>query len=230
MGGLFDSFRDIKFNQAIWLLPCLYLIHFLEELPRFPNWAEKSLGKPYTRPKFIVENIVLWMILTVSVLMTVYLPGKAGILLVLSAAVGFFLNMIFHAFFTLKTGIYSPGTVTACLFFAPASFYIYYLAGKEGLLDLRTIILSMILGLAILPIVVTGVHYFMDSKMTWKWLIKKIFFLGLLPSIPIGIAMRVFGRETVHQVMIYTSPLIILPLILKILKKRKEKQKSDTTS
>jgi hypothetical protein len=134
----------------------LDLIHFLEELPRFPDWAKKSLKIPYTRAKFIAENVVLWMILTVSVLMTVYVPGRAGILLVLSAAVGFFFNMIFHTFFTLKTGIYSPGTVTACLFFTPVSFYIYSLAGREGLLDLPTIILSMTLGLAILPIVVTG--------------------------------------------------------------------------
>jgi len=230
MADLFDFFNNIRFNQAIWLLPFFGLIHSLEELPRFPGWAEKSLGIPYTRPKFIAENTVLWMISIVSVLMTVYWPRNVGIVLVLSTAVGFFLNVVFHAVFTLKTGIYSPGTVTACLCFAPVSLYIYYLAGKGGLLDLTTIILSMILGLAILPIVVTGVHYFMDSKMTLKWLIKKIIFVGLLPSIPIGIAMMIFGRETVHQVMIYTSPLIILPLILKILKKRKEKKKSDTTS
>jgi hypothetical protein len=230
MVGLLDSFRDITFNQAIWLLPLFYLIHFLEELPRFPDWAKKSLRKPYTRPKFIVENIVLWMILTVSVLMTVYFPGKAGILLVLSAAIAFFLNMTFHAIFTLKTGIYSPGTVTACLFFAPVSFYLFFLAAKEGLLDLTTVVLSMILGVAMLPAVVAAVHHFMDSEMTLRSFIKKVILMGVLPFIVVSIAMMIWGRETVHRIMIYTSPLIVLPLIAKILKKRKEQKKSNTTS
>lgn len=230
MADLFDAFSNLKFNQAIWLLPFLYLIHFLEELPRFPNWAKESLGKPYTRPKFIVENILLWMILTVSVLMTVYFPGKAVILLVLSAAVGFFLNMMFHAIFTLRTGIYSPGTVTACLFFTPVSFYIYFLAGQEGLLDLTTIILSIILGVGMLPVVVTVVHRFMDSKLSLRWLLKKVILMGVLPFVLVSIAMMIWGRETVHRVMIYTSPLIVLPVIAKILKKRKEQKKSNTTS
>jgi hypothetical protein len=70
----------------------------------------------------------------------------------------------------------------------------------------------------------------MDNKMTLKWLFKKIIFVGLLPSIPIGIAMMILGRETVNRVMVYTLPLAILPLIKKILKKRSEPKKSNTTS
>jgi len=230
MAVLFDFFSNLKFHQAIWLLPLLDLIHFLEELPRFPDWAKQSLKIPYTRTKFIAENIVIWLILTVSVLMTVYGPEKVGIVLVLSAAIGFFSNMIFHAASTLKTGIYSPGTVTACLFFTPVSFYIYSLAGREGLLDLTTIILSIILGVGMLPVVVTAVHRFIDSGLTLRWLIKKVIFMGVPPFVGGSIAMMIWGREAVHRVMIYTSPLIVLPLIAKILKKRKEQKKSNTTS
>lgn len=230
MAVLFDSFSNLKFHQAIWLLPLLDLIHFLEELPRFPDWAKKSLKIPYTRTKFIAENIVIWLILTVSVLMTVYGPEKVGIVLVLSAAIGFFSNMIFHAASTLKTGIYSPGTVTACLFFTPISFYIYFLAGKEGLLDLITIILSFILGLRMLPVVVTIVHRFIDKGMTLRWFIKQLNSMGVLPVVCVSIATMIWGRETVNRVMVYAPSLAILPLIGKILKKRKEQKKSNTTS
>ncbi len=221
--------KDIKFNQAIWGLPILYIIHFFEELPRFADWATEYLGKPYTKSKFIAENIVLWMLLTVSVLMTLYMPGKAGIILVLSAAAGFFLNMIFHVFFTLKTGIYSPGTVTACLFFTPVSLFIFYLAGREGLLSLTTFILSIVLGLAILPVVITIVHNVIDRGISFKTLIKKIVMFMLLPFFTVSVAMILFGRETVNTFMIYTSPVILLPLFFKILKIFREKKKSNTT-
>ena len=228
MSGIIEFFRDVTFNQAIWLLPILGVIHSLEELPRFPDWAAKTLEIPYTRTKFIAENIVLFLVLMIAIVLTFYVPGKAGIVLVLSTAACFFLNVIFHAVFTLKTGVYSPGTVTACLFFVPASFYIYYLAGKEGLLTSSTVILSIILGVIVLPIVVVIVHNTIDSGITFKALMKKIIFMGLLPFVVVSIAMLVFGRETVNTIMIYASPLIILPLVLKTLKKLKEKKKSKT--
>ena len=220
--------NDISFSEAIWLLPILYIIHFFEELPRFPVWATESLGKPYTRPKFIVENLVLWVICTGSVFIAVYVPGRLGTILVLSAAAGFFLNVIFHATFTLKTGVYSPGTVTACLFFAPASLFLYYLAEKEGLLTVTVFILSLVLGLAVLPAVVVIVHNAMDSGVAFRKILKKIVLLGLAPFVVISIAMMIFGRETVHKFMLYTSPLILLPLAIKIFKKIKEKKQSNT--
>ena len=230
MTDLFASFSNLRFNQAIWLLPLLDLIHFLEELPRFPDWAKKSLKIPYTRTKFIAENIVIGLILTASVLMAVYGPRKVGNVLVLSAAVGFFLNMTFHALFTLRTGFYSPGTVTACLFFAPVSFYIYFLAGKEGLLDSTTIILSIILGLGKLPVVVTAVHRFIDRGMTLRWLMKQVVLMAVLPFIGVSIAVMIWGRETVNPVLVYTSSLAVVLLVAKILKKRREQKKSNTTS
>jgi len=230
MASIFEFIRDINFYQAIWLLPILGVIHSLEELPRFPDWAAKTLEIPYTSTKFIAENIVLFLILIAAIVMTFYVPGKAGVILVLSTAACFFLNAIFHAFFTLKTGVYSPGTVTACLFFVPASLYIYYLAGKEGLLTTWTLVLSIILGIVVLPIVVSIVHNTIDSGITFKALIKKVLIMGVLPFVVMAIAMMVFGRETVNTIMIYATPLIVLPLVLKTLKKMKEKKKSDTIS
>lgn len=225
-----DFLKNINFAEAVWLLPFLYIVHFFEELPRFPIWATESLGKPYTRTKFIVENIVLWLILAVSVLIVVYLPGKVGTILVLSAAAGFFLNMIFHAVFTIKTGVYSPGTVTACVFFPPVSIYIYYLAAKEELLTLTTVALSILLGLAILPAVVVIVHNAIDRGVTLKQVVTKIILMGLIPFLIVSIAIMIFGRETVHKVMMYSSPFILLPLVIKIAKKMKEKKQSNTTS
>lgn len=66
--------------------------------------------------------------------------------------------------------------------------------------------------------------------MNRKSLIKKIFLFGLLPFIIISIAMAIFGREPVHKFMIYTTPVMLLPLLIKIIVKVKEKRKLNRTS
>ena len=66
--------------------------------------------------------------------------------------------------------------------------------------------------------------------MNRKLLIKKIFLFGLLPFIIISIAMAIFGREPVHKFMIYTTPVMLLPLLIKVIIKIKEKKKSNRKS
>lgn len=66
--------------------------------------------------------------------------------------------------------------------------------------------------------------------MNKKILIKKIFLFGLLPFIIISIAMAIFGREPVHKFMLYTTPVMLLPLLIKIIIKRKEKKRLDRAS
>lgn len=213
-------FTQLDFYQVIWLLPLAYLVHFLEELPRFPAWASRRL-MPYTRNKFVAENVVIFSLLLAPLLMTTLLPadslaGQVGLVLVLSAAVGFFLNVFFHGLATLKHGEYSPGAVTACLFFPPLSIYSYYLAAIQGLLTVTNVGLSILLGIVMLPLVVTTVHRVMDRKIkiTRKLLIK-IAVMGLAPLVVITAAKAVFDPLVINKIMIYTSPLALLPLVLK---------------
>jgi len=66
--------------------------------------------------------------------------------------------------------------------------------------------------------------------MTKKVLLKKIFLYGLLPFIIISIAMVVFGREPVNKFLMYSTPVMILPLILKIFKTIYDKKKANKPS
>ena len=43
----------------------------------------------------------------------------------LSAAAWIFSNFLIHAYYTLRTGIYSPGVVTAGAIYVPVSLYIF---------------------------------------------------------------------------------------------------------
>jgi hypothetical protein len=209
----------LEFRQLIWLMPIVVLLHVIEELPRFPAWATRALRLPYTRRKFVWENIVLFAILLASVALAAFWPvttlaGQAGLVLVLSAAVSLFSNTIFHALLTLRTGIYSPGTVTACLLFPPLSIGVYYQAAVEGLLTIPVVGLSIVVGLAMLPIVIAIVHRTLDGKIRGRTLVK-IGLMGVLPPLVLGAATAVFEPQIVHKIMIYAGPLALLPLVLK---------------
>ena len=216
-----DSFltflESIDFYQAVWLLPVVYIFHVLEELPRFPEWAGDHLGIPYTRDKFVAENVVLYTVCVGSVLLAAFGEGAwqtAGAVMSLAGAFGFFSNVIFHSVPTLRRGVYSPGVVTACLFFAPASVYIFYLAGAAGLLTPLNVVLSIVLGLALLPVVVTIIHKLMDRGLTLESFVRKFLFYVVLPPAAIGLAKHAFGAEAVDSVMMWLGPpLILLPAL-----------------
>ncbi|MBI2839993.1 MAG: HXXEE domain-containing protein [Acidobacteria bacterium] len=202
--------EHLTYGEAVWLLPVVYAVHFLEEHPRFPLWATDALRTPYTTKKFLVENAVLWSMVLAWVLLNAYSPGQAGTILTLSAAFGFLTNVVFHAAYTLRTGVYSPGTVTACLFFAPTSIHLYYLAVREGRLTVTTAVSSAVIGLATLPIVVAVVHGIIDGRIPPRWVI-----LAALPPVLLQLASALLGRATVMNVMVYAGPLVLLPLVLK---------------
>ena len=64
--------------------------------------------------------------------------------------------------------------------------------------------------------------------MTRKALLTKIALYGVLPFVIISIAMAIFGREPVSKFLMYATPVLVLPLLLKILKAVHDKKKSDS--
>ena len=86
----------------------------------------------------------------VSVSLAILIPSEWTLILGLSTAAWIFSNFIIHASYTLYTGEYSPGVVTASAIYAPLALYIYYnLWGSITTLD---IVLSIIIGFAVMYI------------------------------------------------------------------------------
>ena len=220
----------LSFHDALWLLPVAAGIHVLEELPRFPAWANRTLTSRrgvmcYTRAKFIWENLVLFVILVAAVLATRYLPaaslgGQAGLVLSLGAAAGLFFNMLFHAGFTLRTGVYSPGTVTACLLFFPVSALVFGKAALAGVLGPGVIALAVVLGIVLLPIVVGVVHRAIDRGVTARSVLKLVA-KGIVPLIVVSLLGLIVGEALTRKIMMVAGPLAMLPLVLKWLRARR---------
>lgn len=134
----------------LFLVPLAYLIHILEESPRFVPWAVKYIGAPETFGQFIIGNIIFMAYVIIATSLAVFYTNEWTLVIGLSAAAWILANFFNHAYFTLRTGIYSPGVVTAGAIYVPVSLYIYSNFLASGLLNTLDLALSIIIGFAIM--------------------------------------------------------------------------------
>jgi hypothetical protein len=134
----------------LWLVPIAYCIHIIEETPRFVPWATRYLSAPTTFGQFILGNLIFMIYVIVSVFLATAYPGEWTLVLGLSTAAWIFSNFLIHAFFTLSTGEYSPGVVTAGAVYVPVSVYIYSTALASGMLSSLDLAASIALGFSIM--------------------------------------------------------------------------------
>jgi glucan phosphoethanolaminetransferase (alkaline phosphatase superfamily) len=132
------------------LVPLAYGIHIIEETPRFVPWAKRYLSAPSTFAQFVLGNVIFMAYVLISVALATFYPGEWTLVLGLSTAAWIFSNFLIHASFTLYTGEYSPGVVTACALYAPVSVYIYTNFLGSGILSNADILLSIIIGFAVM--------------------------------------------------------------------------------
>lgn len=136
--------------NILWLVPVAYFIHILEESPRFVPWAKKYLGAPETFAQFVLGNVIFMVYVLISVSLAIFYSSVWTLVLGLSTAAWIFSNFLIHAGFTLYTGQYSPGVVTASAIYVPVSLYIYYSFWGSGILNTLGIILSLVIGFAVM--------------------------------------------------------------------------------
>lgn len=136
--------------NILWLVPIAYFIHIIEETPRFVPWAKRYLSAPSSFGQFVLGNVIFMAYVLIFVSLAVYYPSEWTLVLGLSTAAWIFSNFLIHASLTLYTGEYSPGVVTASAIYAPVSVYIYATFLDSGILSSLDIILSVIVGFAIM--------------------------------------------------------------------------------
>ena len=136
--------------NILWLVPIAYCIHIIEETPRFVPWAKRYFSAPSTFAQFVIGNVIFMAYVLISVFLATFYPGEWTLVLGLSTAAWIFSNFLIHASFTLLTGEYSPGVVTASAIYAPVAVYIYTAFLGSGILNSFDIILSIILGFSVM--------------------------------------------------------------------------------
>jgi hypothetical protein len=132
--------------NILWLVPVAYLIHICEETPRFVPWAKRYLLSTMTFPEFVMGNVIFMAYVLISVFLATFYTTEWTLILGLSTAAWIFSNFTIHAYYTLSTGEYSPGVVTAGAVYVPVSLYIFANFVGSGVLTNVDIILSIIIG------------------------------------------------------------------------------------
>lgn len=139
--------------SILWLVPIVYLIHIIEESPRFPAWSVKvGMITSMSFGEFALGNIIFMAYVLVSVSLAIFYTNQLTLVLGLSTAAWIFSNFLIHAYYTLRYGEYSPGVVTASALYAPVTVFIFYNFLISGILSTLYIILAIIIGFGIMYI------------------------------------------------------------------------------
>lgn len=113
-----------KMPGAILLLPVAVTFHVAEEwFGGFTDWARVTMGVDIGAARFIAINLTGLIVFTVGAVSAYISPRSALIGVTLTSLVC--LNAIVHTGLTLAYGVYSPGTATGLLLYAPLSAVIF---------------------------------------------------------------------------------------------------------
>lgn len=151
-----EPFIDEKPGR-IFILCLIYGLHMVEEFTfGFVEWADRYLGK-FDWTQNLIGNFMFFVILTFGCYLYYKNPkkylwaGMAGSMWVLS-------NSFIHISATLLGNEYSPGLVTATVFYLPSGLYFIIQWGKKGMLNWKNLTLSFVVGAMIFMLIPTFVR------------------------------------------------------------------------
>jgi hypothetical protein len=109
------------FRQAVWLFPPAFILHVVEEWPRFTRWAQTHASEQFTRRDYTAIHIAGIFASVLGATHRVAIPNPAVVLLFFTflLAPSACFNTLFHAGASVLTRTYCPGVVTAVLIYLP---------------------------------------------------------------------------------------------------------------
>ena len=136
-------------ERGLWMLVGAGVAHVAEEyLLDWRSWASRMSGVSLTWDRFWLMNAGFLVLAAAaaaigwrSVRFSLALPS-----LVLINAVGF------HIGPTLAVGQVSPGVFTAALLYVPLGSWVFWRAGKDGLLTWSVAVFAVVLGAAVMSL------------------------------------------------------------------------------
>ncbi|MEL3970720.1 HXXEE domain-containing protein [Rossellomorea oryzaecorticis] len=154
--------RDSPY-KILWLVPIIFAIHNVEELPQMEKWADKVFDErqvPFLSDLYTFESVALAMLLlTITVGVVIYFEYKfrnrvTYVLSLLSVCL-LLVNGIVHLVQFLIFKQYVPGLISACFLLIPFLSYIFYGLFKSERLTKKQILVYLTISLvAMNPIII----------------------------------------------------------------------------
>ncbi|UJR83220.1 HXXEE domain-containing protein [Sandaracinus amylolyticus] len=123
-------------DRTYWIPAISFLLHVMEELPRFPEWATRHFGAT-SMPWFVYSHIPLITAVLVVSSRASRSPAKMWAFLAVTLQLTLFANGIFHLATTILFDEYSPGLATAALLFFPGTLLVLQHALESGQVSRR---------------------------------------------------------------------------------------------
>lgn len=128
------------------LPPVVFIIHTLEEIPDFAEWATKHFGDETTEA-FVAYHIPLILLVGFVSWRAVQPGARRGWVVAISAAQWQFgINALFHLAAWIALGEYSPGALTGAVVSLPATVFYFNWLRRHDRATPRDILTSIALG------------------------------------------------------------------------------------
>jgi uncharacterized protein with HXXEE motif len=143
-------------SHWLWLATAAYGVHMLEEyILNWRDWARAVIKLPVEWSDFYVTNAIVIVLGVVAPQLASAAPAVALAFpaLMLINAVFFHIVQVIR-----EGGRFSPGVITAVILFLPIGVACYWVAGNAGVLDARTVIVSFVIGAALMASPIVLLH------------------------------------------------------------------------
>jgi hypothetical protein len=123
------------FRRLLWIMPCAYAVQICEEwFGGFPRYiVEQMHGLPMSGLQFFINNgLFMCILLALSAWASRSAKPLSAFLLMSWASGNLFWNFVVHLLYTVTTDHYSPGLVTATLFYYPIPFIVAAAGIRDG--------------------------------------------------------------------------------------------------
>lgn len=140
-------FSSLSFREAVWLFPFAFLVHVMEELPRFTSWANRYASPRYTFREYLTIHAAGIIGAFIAAVLIQFFQNKVLIFVffALMFAPGMFFNIFFHAGATIAFRAYCPGLLSALIVYPPTVWLVTERALAEGFLSSKALLASFIL-------------------------------------------------------------------------------------
>ena len=165
-----ELLMEMSIPTLVWLFIVAFLIHDLEEIIWVGPWIEKNRTDVIKKvPGFMkkrLENlfqinssqfaVAVLLELIVFIPFTFMAAGQGKFLVFLAFNSLFFIHVFTHLGQSIYLRRYTPGVVTAVIITLPYGLFLFYRLLSDGLVSWSQVLLSIPLGLLMLPVVLVG--------------------------------------------------------------------------
>jgi hypothetical protein len=155
-------FESIHFRTILWLMPAAFALHICEEgFGGFTRYVvEEMHGSEMPGPLFLLNNAIFMAILIgLAIWATRSRSTRSAFFLMGWATGNLFWDFLVHLGYTVFTGRFSPGLVTATLLYYPIPFLVSASALREGRLSFSGVLGAFAVGAALMLLVLWGGVY-----------------------------------------------------------------------